>query len=291
MSSPVITLTELAFRVEDRDILRGVNLSIERGETFALLGSNGAGKSTLLSMISGNQRPTEGEAIVFGQAPKTDSRVSILSDVVPLFPMLKVKEIIQYFDAFYGRAPNANNELVEVLELGTIFNKLFRTLSKGQRKRVGLYLALASKPELLIMDEPTSDLDPLIREQIWKRLLNDPDMTVLFTTHDWEEARAYADRLTFIHDGALLTQPATPQALLTSPEGIGARKLVIPTTAADEGMIADLRHVRLEDEYHIFADGRTEELVSRLSRVTLNFSVLDSTLQDAYQYLIKTKTA
>lgn len=291
MSSPIINITDLSFRVTERDILQHVNLDIRQGETFALLGSNGAGKSTLLSMISGNQRPTQGSVTVLGQAPRADRRVSILSDEVPLFPMLKVKEIIRYFDAFYGRAKGADSQLVEILELRPIFDKLFRTLSKGQRKRVGLYLALAPKPELLIMDEPTSDLDPLIREQIWKRLLNDPEMTVLFTTHDWEEARAYADRLTFLHDGVLLAEPASPQSLLNSPQGIGARKLVIPATAADEGIIAGLRHVRLEDEYHIFPDGHTEELVGQLSRFTLNFSVLDSTLQDAYQYLIKTKAA
>lgn len=291
MSHPVITIDGVHFSVDDREILKDVNLKIDRGETFALLGGNGAGKTTLLDMISGNQRPTAGTVNVLDGPAGNNARVSILSDIVPLFPMLKIKEILRYFAAFQGLPKQPDKHLVEVLGLEEIHDKLFRSLSKGQRKRVGLYLALVSRPDVLIMDEPTSDLDPMIRESIWKQLLTDTEMTVLFTTHDWEEAREYADRLTFIHNGVLLAEPAAPAELLAGPEGIGNRKLVIPTAAASAELLHDLPHVCHEDAYHIFAEDRIEELIGRLSKITLNFSVLDSNLQDAYQYLVKTKLA
>jgi ABC-2 type transport system ATP-binding protein len=291
MSHPVIQLNSVDFTIDEKEILKEVSLTINRGETFALLGGNGAGKTTLLDMISGNQRPTSGTVKVLDGAAGNNPRVSILSDVVPLFPMLKVKEILHYFAAFQGLSPSPDDRLVEILGLEDIEDKLFRSLSKGQRKRVGLYLALSSKPDILIMDEPTSDLDPMIRERIWKQLLSDTDITVLFTTHDWEEAREYADRLTFIHEGVLLGVPATPAALLAKPNGIGHRKLVVPAAAATPEILGDLPHVCHEDAYHIFAEDRTEELIGRLSKITLNFSVLDSNLQDAYQYLVKTKIA
>lgn len=291
MSHPVIQLNDVHFSVNDKAILGGVSLTIEKGETFSLLGGNGAGKTTLLDMISGNQRPTSGRVTVLDGPAGNNPRVSILSDVVPLFPMLKVGEILQYFAAFQGLPRKPDARLVEVLGLKEINDKLFRNLSKGQRKRVGLYLALIGKPDILIMDEPTSDLDPMIRESIWKQLLTNTDMTVLFTTHDWEEARKYANRLTFIHAGELLSEPTTPTALLELPQGIGHRKLVVPAAAASAELIGDLPYVYHEDAYHIFAEGRIEELIGRLSQFTLNFSVLDSNLQDAYQYLVKNKIA
>lgn len=289
MFHPVIQLDNVRFSAAGKQILKGVDLTVERGETFALLGGNGAGKTTLLDMVSGNQRPEAGRVTVLGGPAGNNPRVSILSDVVPLFPMLKVGELLQYFAAFRSLPKQPDAHLVEVLGLEEINDKLFRSLSKGQRKRVGLYLALVSKPDILIMDEPTSDLDPMIRERIWKQLLTDTEMTVLFTTHDWEEAQEYADRLTFIHAGELLAEPSTPAALLERPLGIGQRKLVVPAAAASAELLSDLPHVFHEDAYHIFAEGRIEELIGRLSQFTLNFSVLDSNLQDAYQYLVKTK--
>jgi len=284
MFHPVITLNDVCFGIDGKDILKGVDLTIKRGETFALLGGNGAGKTTLIDMISGNQRPTSGSVTVLDRPAGNNPRVSLLSDIVPLFPMLKVREMLQYFAAFRGLPKTPDAQLTEVLGLEEIENKLFRSLSKGQRKRVGLYLALVNRPDLLIMDEPTSDLDPMIRESIWKQLLTDTEMTILFTTHDWEEAREHTDRLTFIHDGELLTDPATPAALLDRPLGIGHRKLVVPAAAASSELIGDLPHIFHEDAYHIFAEGRIEELIGRLSQ-------FNSNLQDAYQYLLKTKIA
>ena len=201
--------------------------------------------------------------------------------------MLQVEEILRYFAAFTGRKGGFREDLLEVLDLEELFGKRFSKLSKGQRKRVGLYLALVAEPEILLMDEPTSDLDPLIRERIWKHLLTDTDMTILFTTHDWEEARHQADRISFLHQGELLGAPAGPEALFTDSSGIGKRKLVIPTAAASAEMIADLPFVQHENEYHIFSGARTEELIGRLSGLTLNISVLASNLQAASKSLIK----
>lgn len=291
MSHPVITLENTGFRVDERQIIKEVGLTINQGETFALLGGNGAGKSTLLDLITGALRPTSGTVGVLGQKAGASRKLSIVNDTIPLFPMLQVEEILRYFAAFTGRKGGFDKELLEVLALEELFGKLFSKLSKGQRKRVGLYLALVSKPEILLMDEPTADLDPLIRERIWKHLLTGTDMTILFTTHDWEEARRQADRISFIHQGELLGSPAGPEALFTEASGIGKRKLVIPTAAASAEMIADLPYVQHENEYHIFSGARTEELIGRISGLTLNFSVLDSNLQDAYKYLIKTQAA
>jgi len=291
MSHPVITLNRTGFRADDRQIIREVDLIINQGETFALLGGNGAGKSTLLDLITGALRPTSGAVSVLGGKAGASRRLSIVNDTIPLFPMLRVEEILRYFAAFTGRKEGFREDLLEVLGLEDLFGKLFSKLSKGQCKRVGLYLALVSEPQVLLMDEPTADLDPLIRERIWKHLLTDTGMTILFTTHDWEEARRQADRISFLHQGELLGTPAGPEALFTEGSGIGKRKLVIPTTAAPAEMIADLPYVQHENEYHIFSGARTEELIGRISGLTLNFSVLDSNLQDAYQYLIKTQAA
>ncbi|MEO0732696.1 MAG: ABC transporter ATP-binding protein [Bacteroidota bacterium] len=291
MSTLAINLQALRYRVKEKDILAGVDLEVQRGETFAILGGNGAGKTTLLELVGGMIRPTSGSIEVLGSKARGNRGVAILSDTVPLFPMLRVKEILRYFAAFTGRKSQPEAELIEIFGLEPFMDKLFRNLSKGQRKRVGLYLALVNQPELLIMDEPTSDLDPMVRQRIWHYLAGLKDLTVVFTSHAWEEARDYADRLVFLHEGRLLQEATIPANLLTGPDGIGQRKVVIPNDAARPELLAELPYVRHEEAYHVFAEGRIEELIGRLSQFTLNFSVLDSTLQDAYEYLLKTKPA
>ena len=149
------------------EALQGVDLNIESGSVFSLLGENGAGKTTLIRILTGFQRPSSGTVRVLGLDPITDAleirrRIGYVSDSPALYEWMRVDEIGWFASSFYpdGFLKNYRDMLAQY-DLPT--NRKIKHLSKGQRAKVALALAVAHDPELLILDEPTSGLDPLVR--------------------------------------------------------------------------------------------------------------------------------
>ena len=207
----VATVDGLSRRFGRQDALRNVSLNIPRGGVFGLVGLNGAGKTTLIKHLLGLYRATSGTVRVQGVDPSERpevalARVGYMSDDDQLPGWMRVAQLAHFYRAFYPQwDDDYASELMTMFQLDPTAR--LKTLSKGQRARAGLLIALAHRPELLILDEPSSGLDPLVRGDILEAIVKaiaDEGRTVLFSSHLLDEVDRVADRVAVIHQGEVL---------------------------------------------------------------------------------------
>ncbi|MGB0581003.1 MAG: ABC transporter ATP-binding protein [Limisphaerales bacterium] len=185
-------------------------MHIPRGSVFGLVGENGAGKTTLIRHILGLQRPQTGSLQVFGLNPvaeptKVLARLGYLSETRDLAPWMTVEEMIRFTGAFY---PNWDFEYAEELrkQFDLVPTAKISTLSQGQLAKSALLAALAHRPELLVLDEPSSGLDPIVRRDILEAIIRtvaEEGRTVLFSSHLLDEIERVSDFVGFLHQGKL----------------------------------------------------------------------------------------
>jgi ABC-2 type transport system ATP-binding protein len=191
------------------EAVAGVDLDVGGGELFALLGTNGAGKTSMMDLIRGHLRPAAGRVRVLGRDPFRRRReLASLVGVVPqdsgFAPALTVAETLRLWARLGGHRMSATG-LGEV-GLADRAGVAVRHLSGGERRRLDLAVALAGNPPLLLLDEPTTGLDPEARDGLWALIRRrvEEGVTVLLTTHYLEEAEAYADRFVILHQGRVV---------------------------------------------------------------------------------------
>jgi ABC-2 type transport system ATP-binding protein len=217
LTESVIEVSELTRRFGAKTALDSVSVSLARGAVYGLVGANGAGKTTLIKHIMGLLRAESGSVRVFGLDPVADpvgvlSRIGYLSEENDLPGWMRVDELIRYSRAFY---PAWDDPYAEELRQRFVLDPSARikNLSKGQKARLGLLIALAYQPELLVLDEPSSGLDPIVRRDILGaviRTIADEGRTVLFSSHLLDEVEQVADHVTMISDGKIvLSAPLT----------------------------------------------------------------------------------
>ena len=215
MSESVINVSDLTRRFGAKTALASVSLSIPRGAVYGLVGANGAGKTTLIKHILGLLRAQSGSVRVFGLDPVADpvgvlSRIGYLSEENDLPGWMRVDEIMRYSRAFYPAWDDAYaGELRRAFALD--LKARIKNLSRGQRARLGLLIALAYRPELLVLDEPSSGLDPVVRRDILEaiiRTIAHEGRTVLFSSHLLEEVERVADHVTMISEGGIVMSAA-----------------------------------------------------------------------------------
>jgi ABC-2 type transport system ATP-binding protein len=191
--------------------LDNVSLSVPSGSVFGLVGENGAGKTTLIKHILGLLKPQAGSVRVFGKDPIADpvsvlSRIGYLSEEGELPGWMRVQELMQYAQSFYSTwDPSYAEELRR--NFGLELNAGIKNLSKGQRARAGLMMALAYRPDLLLLDEPSSGLDPIVRRDILGaiiRTIADEGRTVLFSSHLLGEVERVSDYVAMVRGGKIV---------------------------------------------------------------------------------------
>jgi len=210
VSEPVIHVSELTRRFGAVTALDSVSLSVTRGVVHGLVGPNGSGKTTLIKHILGLLRAESGSVRVFGLDPVADpvgvlSRIGYLSEERDLPGWMRVDELIRYTRAFY---PAWDDVYAEELRHTFALDPMakIKNLSKGQKARAGLLIALAYRPELLVLDEPSTGLDPIVRRDILGavvRTIADEGRTVLFSSHLLDEVEQVADHVTMISCGRI----------------------------------------------------------------------------------------
>ena len=202
ISQPVLEAKGLVKRYGERVALRGVSLSVRRGELVAVIGPNGAGKTTLLSILAGIQRPDEGDLY---SAPKD---VGWVPQQAALYGKLTVQENLALFARLERTSdPAATVErMLELTDLRDRAHDQVATLSGGNRQRVNIAIGLLAEPEVLLLDEPSAALDPRQRERLWEFILRlaGEGTTVIFATHNIQEADRHADQLILLADGERL---------------------------------------------------------------------------------------
>ncbi len=209
-----IRTTGLAKRYGDVVAVNGLNLEIDQGELFALLGVNGAGKTTVVKMLSCLAKPTGGQAFVGGYSiTKESEQVKRIIGVSPqetaIAPNLSVIENLQLICGIHGFSKEKTKErtaqISQQLSLETVLKRKAGKLSGGWQRRVSIAMALISGPDILFLDEPTLGLDVLARQDLWQVIKElKGKITIILTTHYMEEARALADRIGVMKNGSLL---------------------------------------------------------------------------------------
>ncbi len=193
-----------------RNALDGITLDVARGTVTGLLGPSGSGKSTLMRAIVGTQLVTSGSVTVLGEpagSPGLRRRVAYTTQSPAVYDDLTVRENVRYFARLVGAADTQADEVVELVGLGDDAGSVVSRLSGGQRSRVSLATALVGRPELLVLDEPTVGLDPLLRRDLWAsfaRLAAD-GATLLVSSHVMDEAER-CDELLLVRGGRLLAR-------------------------------------------------------------------------------------
>ncbi|MEK7401833.1 MAG: ABC transporter ATP-binding protein [Gemmatimonadota bacterium] len=211
MPESVIHVSDLTRRFGATTALASVNLDLPRGAVYGLVGANAAGKTTLIRHILGLLRAERGTVRVFGLDPVDDpvsvlSRIGYLSEENDLPGWMRVNELVRYSRAFYPKWDDAYAEELRQAFALDLTAKI-KHLSKGQKARMGLLVALAYRPELLVLDEPSSGLDPIVRRDILGaviRTIADEGRTVLFSSHLLDEVEAVADHVIMISHGRIV---------------------------------------------------------------------------------------
>ena len=226
MSESIIHVSELTRRFGARTALASVSLSLPRGAVYGLVGANGAGKTTLIKHLLGLLRAESGSVRVFGLDPVAEpvavlSRIGYLSEENDIPGWMRIDELIRYSRAFHPAWDDVYaEELRQTFALDPAAR--IRNLSKGQKARVGLLIALAYRPELLVLDEPSSGLDPIVRRDILGaviRTIADEGRTVLFSSHLLEEVEQVADHVTMISQGRIVL--SAPLAAIKESHRVG----------------------------------------------------------------------
>lgn len=207
---PAITLDNLRVERGGREILHGVSLTVPKGSITGLLGPSGCGKTTLMRSVVGTQIIKSGAVTVLGRpagSAALRSHVGYVTQAASIYNDLTVQENVRYFAALYGRKGSVVDDAVAAVGMGPYLTQRGDELSGGQRTRVSLACALVCQPELLVMDEPTVGLDPVLRAELWERFreLAKAGTTLLVSSHVMDEAE-HCHQLLLMRDGRLLAQ-------------------------------------------------------------------------------------
>jgi lipooligosaccharide transport system ATP-binding protein len=220
----ILEARQLVKRFGDFEAVKGIDVAIERGESFGFLGPNGAGKTSTMRMISAVSQPTSGEISIFGLDPRTDgpeirSRLGVVTQEDSLELELSVRHNLEMFGRYFDLPRRVVREraaeLLEFTQLTERGNDKVDNLSGGMKRRLTIARGLINRPEILILDEPTTGLDPQARHLVWDRLyrLKREGVTLIITTHYMDEAEQLCDRLVVMDQGSIVAEGA-PRALI-----------------------------------------------------------------------------
>ena len=279
-ASIVVEADNVSKKFGDRVAVDGLDLAVPRGGCLGLLGPNGAGKTTTLQMTYGVARPTSGAVRVFGMDVAKDTRavcrrlgVTLQENV--LIDTISTRDNLRIFGRYYrlGEAELSQRieELLDFLELRSHADAPARTLSGGYKRRLSVAMSLINKPELLILDEPTTGLDPAVRHTLWSRIrdLRATGTTVLLTTHYMDEAERLCDRVVIIDQGKAMIEGA-PRDLIE--QQLAREAVEVDCTEQEEiklfGELVDgggngLKRLRAGNRVMLFTDDSTA-LVERI---------------------------
>ncbi len=281
MTSPAIEIRDVHKSFRDKTVLSGLNLTVESGQTFAFLGRNGEGKTTTIQMLMGLLSPDQGTLRVLGRNPQLEPlevrrTVGYLAEDQTMFGWMTAEEVIRFVAAFY---PTWDHSLATrfVEQFDVPLKTKVRHLSKGQNVRLGLLLALAHRPEVVILDDPALGLDPIMRKEFNRDLvehLQSAGTTVLYSSHLLYEVEPVADVIAILHHGSIVRQSTTDdlreqvKRLILEPEM--ARRLAGELTVLDSRLSTGEVILTIDNAPDATALLRTQGIAHRLEDLSLD---------------------
>ncbi|HFJ9437517.1 TPA: ABC transporter ATP-binding protein [Bacillus albus] len=220
MQQPAIILRTVSKSFGKKEVLHNLSLQVEKAEIFGLVGPSGSGKTTLIKLIAGINEPTKGEVFVYNtNMPNLNEmkRIGYMAQADALYEELSAYENADFMATMYGLKGKHKKERIQevfdLVQLSQHMKKQVQHFSGGMKKRLSLAIALLHEPEILILDEPTVGIDPILRKMIWEKFhdLKKKGTTIIVTTHIMDEAE-YCERLGLIREGKLVAT-GTPEEL------------------------------------------------------------------------------
>jgi lipooligosaccharide transport system ATP-binding protein len=295
-SAPLVEARELTKRFGELTAVDHVSFEIQPGEVVGFLGPNGAGKTTTVRMITCTSPLTEGSLTVFGLEATTHPReIKAQIGVVPqdnnYDPDLSVIENLVTYGRYYGFSPKDTipraRELLEFVQLTEKADNNVEELSGGMKRRLIMARGLINQPRLLVLDEPTTGLDPQARRLIWQRIreLKHSGVTVIITTHYMDEAEQVCDRVLVMDNGRFIAE-GTPGSLIMQYAGAEVLE-VEPENPNDPNLLKELvacgHFQQLGDKFEIFSEDCPDLLATIRARVSLrSYGVRRATLEDVF---------
>jgi ABC-2 type transport system ATP-binding protein len=286
--SPAISINGLHKNFASLHALNGVELSIEPGEFFGLLGPNGAGKSTLINILAGLIRPSAGSVEVMGydvvnQYQQARQLLGVVPQELVFDPFFNVREMLRFQAGYFGRGRENDAWIDEILEGLGLTDKAhtnMRKLSGGMKRRALIAQALAHKPPVIVLDEPTAGVDVELRQLMWAfiKKLNQQGHTIILTTHYLEEAETLCNRVAMMKQGEIVALDSTANLL----NKFAGKNLKL--TLGDVHLPANIQPLLKSQEqgiftFHLKDMAQIEMVLSALS--THNIKVLDMQLNEA----------
>jgi len=251
LTLPAIEIKNIHKRFGQLDALNGIDLTIKQGEFFALLGPNGAGKSTLINLMAGLLKPSSGSITILGHdviAEYQQARMAL--GVVPqelvFDPFFNVREMLRFQAGYFGKGPENDawiDEVIEGLGLTDKAHTNMRRLSGGMKRRALIAQALAHKPPVIVLDEPTAGVDVELRQMLWRfiKKLNQNGHTIILTTHYLEEAETLCERVAMMKQGKIVALDTTAN-LLKAHAGKNLRLTLHGQATLPPGLLPMLKH-------------------------------------------------
>ena len=286
--TPAIKINGIHKRFGNLNALNGIDLTIAQGEFFALLGPNGAGKSTLISILAGLIKPTSGDIAVMGfdvvnQYQQARQLLGIVPQELVFDPFFNVREMLRFQAGYFGRGPENDawvDEILEGLGLADKAHTNMRQLSGGMKRRALIAQALAHKPPVIVLDEPTAGVDVELRQLMWEfiKKLNYQGHTIILTTHYLEEAEALCSRVGMMKQGEIVALDSTVNLL----NKFAGKSLSL--TLGDVTLPADIQALLRSQERGIFTFALNDMVQIELVLSSLrsaNIKVIDMQLNEA----------
>jgi lipooligosaccharide transport system ATP-binding protein len=294
-----VDASDLEKRFGDFEAVGGISFRIEQGKCFGFLGPNGAGKTSTMRMMQAVSAPTSGRLSVLGLDPVSQgklirARIGVVPQEDNLDPDLLVSENLVVYARYFGIATSVarrrSSELLDFVALGDRADRHIRELSGGMKRRLVIARALINEPELVILDEPTTGLDPQARHLVWQKLreLRDRGVTMALTTHYMEEAERLCDTLVIMDRGRIIAAGA-PADLVRDHAGSEVVELRVPEAQESgvlEGLSLDGATTERAGDVRLFFLGRrsalAERLVEKARDLRVPCLVRNATLEDVF---------
>ncbi len=285
----MIRTEKLTKYYDDFKALDSLDIHVEKGSVYGLVGPNGAGKTTLIKILTGVYRQSEGEALIGGvtvyENVEVKQRIAYIPDDLYFFPMYTVRRMAGFYKKVYDVFDEDRFAKIHQL-LGIPLDKRIGQLSKGMKKQLAFWLAICTKPDVMILDEPVDGLDPVMRRQIWSLLLQDVaerQMTVMVSSHNLRELEDVCDCVGILHLGKLLLERDLDQM----KTDIHKVQLAFSDEKTDLSKLAPLKQTKSGKVHTIIVKGSREEVEEKLkglNPVLVDFIPL--TLEEIFIYEI-----